>query len=171
VEDEVRVGSCDGAASSGQIQIKNQKFGNVERQKTIFTGSNFEAIVGMGYPSLAEPGVKPVFDEMIDQKLLKDNIFAFYFTSKQAEASGMQSDMTFGYYDKSKFKGDMVWHPVEYKYMYGVRLDDVLFNGVSAGVCKDRPEGCLMTFDSGTSLMSMPTFATAALAKKRIPTA
>jgi hypothetical protein len=28
----------------------NQKFGNVEKQSTIFTGSNFEAIVGMAYP-------------------------------------------------------------------------------------------------------------------------
>jgi len=124
----------------------------------------------MAYPALAEKGVKPVFDEMIDQKLLKDNIFAFYFTTKQAENLGLQSDMTFGYYDKSKFKGEMVWHPVQYKYMFGVRLDDVLFNGVSSGICKDRPDGCMITFDSGTSLMSMPTFATEKLAKAHIPT-
>jgi len=169
--DDMRVGTCDGSTSSGQIHISNQKFGNVEKQKTIFTGSNFEAIVGMAYPALAEHGVKPVFDEMIDQKLLKDNMFAFYFTSKQAEGLGLQSDMTFGYYDKSKFKGEMVWHPVEFKYMFGVKLDDVLFNGVSSGVCKDKPEGCMITFDSGTSLMSMPTFATDILSKSKIPTA
>jgi len=54
----------------------------VEKQKTIFTGNNFEAIVGMAYPALAEKNVKPVFDEMKDQKLLKDNIFSFYLTSK-----------------------------------------------------------------------------------------
>jgi len=81
VTDDMRVGSCD-EKSSGQIHIKNQKFGNVEMQKTIFTGSNFEAIVGLAYPALAEKGVVPVFDEMINQKLLKDNIFAFYLTSK-----------------------------------------------------------------------------------------
>jgi len=62
--DDLRVGSCDGK-SNGQIHIKNQKFGNVEAQKTIFTGSNFEAIVGMAYPALAEKNVTPVFDEMI----------------------------------------------------------------------------------------------------------
>jgi len=39
----------------------------------------------MAYPELAEKGVKPVFDEMIDQKLLKNNMFSFYLTSKQAE--------------------------------------------------------------------------------------
>jgi hypothetical protein len=43
--------------------------------------------------------------------------------------------------------------------MFGVRLDDVIINGKSTGVCKDRKEGCMITFDSGTSLMSMPSFA------------
>jgi hypothetical protein len=41
-----------------------------ENLKTIFTGNNFESIVGMAYPALAEKGVTPVFDEMMDQKLL-----------------------------------------------------------------------------------------------------
>ena len=66
VPDDIRLGSCEGGDASGQIHIKNQKFGNVERQSTIFTGSNFEAIVGMAYPALAERGVTPVFDEMIE---------------------------------------------------------------------------------------------------------
>lgn len=109
--DDVRLGTCD-EKSSGQIHIKEQKFGNVEKQKTIFTGTNFEAIIGMAYPALAKAGVKPVFDQMMDQKLLKSNIFAFYFTTKQAEEAGILSDMTFGYYDKEKFKGEITWHPV-----------------------------------------------------------
>lgn len=159
VTDDLRVGTCD-AKSTGQIHIKNQKFGNVEKQSTIFTGSNFEAIIGMAYPALAEKGVKPVFDEMIDQQLLKKNIFAFYFTTKQAENLGIKSDLTFGYYDKAKYKGDIHWSPILFKYMFGVKLDDIKFNGKSTGICNDRPQGCLITFDSGTSLMSMPTFAT-----------
>lgn len=69
LNDDMRIGSCEGQ-SSGQIHIKNQKFGNVEKQSTIFTGKNFEAIIGMAYPALAEKGVKPVFDEMIGQHLL-----------------------------------------------------------------------------------------------------
>jgi hypothetical protein len=160
VTDDIRLGTCDGSTSSGQIHITNQKFGNVEKQKTIFTGSNFEAIIGMAYPALAEKGVTPVFDEMINQKLLKTNVFAFYLTSKQAEQSGMASDLTFGYYDKSKFKGDIDWHPVQYKYMFGVKLDDVKVGGKSLNMCEGKSEGCMITFDSGTSLMSFPTWAT-----------
>ena len=135
--DDMRIGTCDGN-SSGQIHIKDQKFGNVEKQMTIFTGKNFEAIVGMAYPALAEKGVTPVFDEMIEQKLLNNNMFAFYFTSKQAESQGLKSDMTFGYYDKEKFQGDIHWNPVQFKYMFGVKLDDVKVGGKSMGMCQTK---------------------------------
>jgi len=171
VTDDVRLGTCDGEKSSGQIHIKNQKFGNVEKQKTIFRGNNFEAIIGMAYPELAEAGVKPVFDEMIDQKLLKSNVFAFYFTTQEQEAQGALSDMTFGYYDKSKFEGDMTWHNVDYKYMYGVKLDDVKVGGKNLNICEGRSEGCLITFDSGTSLMSFPTWGAQKLSQNKLPTA
>ena len=171
MKDDIRLGTCDGTKSNGQILIRGQKFGDVEKQKTIFTGSNFEAIVGMAYPALAEKGVKPVFDEMMEQKLLKNNIFSFYLTSKQAESAGIQSDMTFGYYDKAKFKGEMHWNDVKLKYMYGVQLDDILFDGKSTGVCEKPKKGpCLITFDSGTSLMSVPKWATKNFNENGIPT-
>lgn len=54
--------------------------------------------------------------------------------------------------------------------MFGVKLDDIKFNGKSSGICDNRPQGCLITFDSGTSLMSMPTFATNKLQQMGIPT-
>jgi hypothetical protein len=53
----------------------------------------------------------------MNQKVLKNNIFAFYLTMNNQK---LESDLTFGYYDKTKFKGDLVWHPVVFKYMYGI---------------------------------------------------
>lgn len=38
-----------GAEGSTQIVLKDQYFGNVEDQKTIFHGG-FEAIIGLAYP-------------------------------------------------------------------------------------------------------------------------
>lgn len=80
---------------------------------------------------------------------------------------GMLSDLTFGYYDKAKFKGDIHWNDIKFKYMFGVKLDDVKIKGESTGLCKNRE--CLITFDSGTSLMSMPTFATQKLSALGVP--
>jgi hypothetical protein len=47
--------------------------------------------------------------------------------------------------------------------MFGVKLDDVKINGKSTDVCRGKE--CLITFDSGTSLMSMPQFAVDQLKK------
>lgn len=123
----------------------------------------------MAYPQLAEPGVTPVFDNMMMQHLLKNNLFAFYLA---AESSSMDSDLTFGYYDKTKFSGSMIWHPIEYKYMFGIQLDDILVNGESLGLCGPNGirEKCLITVDSGTSYMAMPGWAYETVGDK-LPTA
>jgi hypothetical protein len=55
--------------------------------------------------------------------------------------------------------------------MFGVKLDDIKFDGKSLGVCQGKKEGCLVTFDSGTSLMSVPSFAYKQMVKYGIPTA
>jgi len=57
--DNLQFGETD-----SKVVIIDQKFGNVEQEKDIFNG-DFEAIIGLAYPALAEPGVAPVFDNMI----------------------------------------------------------------------------------------------------------
>jgi len=98
-------------------------------------------------------------------------MFAFFLSSQQDEEAGRKSDLTFGYYDRTKFKGDIHWNDIKLKYMFGVKLDDIKVNGVSTGVCKDRDQGCLITFDSGTSLQSMPKFASKKFKELGLPTA
>jgi hypothetical protein len=126
----------------------------------------------LAYPALAERGVTPVFDEMIQQKLLKQNVFSFYLTSVEDEKKyGVKSDLTFGYFDQTKFQGDIHWNDIAFQYMFGVKLDDVKVNGKSLNICANKPNGCLVTFDSGTSLMSVPTFAFHSMAAQKVPTA
>lgn len=79
--------------------------------------------------------------------------------------------MSFGYYDKAKYTGDIHWNDIKFKYMFGVQLDDIKVNGKNLNICSNRPEGCLITFDSGTSLMSVPSFAHQFLIDNKIPTA
>mmetsp|Transcript_29546 Transcript_29546/g.45017 ORF Transcript_29546/g.45017 Transcript_29546/m.45017 type:complete len:94 (+) Transcript_29546:732-1013(+) len=91
--------------------------GNIIKEEGIFAGGAFQAIVGMAYPVLAEKGVTPVFDNLMKNKALKSNMFSFYLTRTREHT---ESDITFGYYDKSKFKGQLDWHPIRYKYMYAL---------------------------------------------------
>ena len=79
--------------------------------------------------------------------------------------------MTFGYFDQTKFNGDIHWNDISFQYMFGVKLDDVKVNGKNLNICSGKSNGCLITFDSGTSLMSVPTFAFHSMAEQKVPTA
>lgn len=108
---------------------------------------------------------------MIQQNLLQSNVFAFYLTSLDDENKfNTKSDLTFGYYDQTKFQGDIHWNDIMFQYMFGVKLDDIKVNGVNLNICEGKDE-CLITFDSGTSLMSVPSFAFKKMIKNHIPTA
>lgn len=73
---------------------------------------------------------------------------------------GLDSELTFGYYDKSKYTGDMIWHPILHKLMFGIQLDDIKVNGKPMNICGNpNQETCLVTVDSGTSEFTMPTWA------------
>jgi len=95
-----------------------------------------------------------MFDNMINQKLLVNNLFAFYLSDKKVGES-VQSDVTFGYYDKEKFTGELIWYPVMFKNMFAIKLDEIKVNGKPTGACKVVKE-CLLIIDSGTSALAMP---------------
>jgi hypothetical protein len=43
--------------------------------------------------------------------------------------------------------------------MYLVKLDDIKINGKPLNLCKSRPNGCMITIDTGSSFDMIPTFA------------
>lgn len=96
-------------------------------------------------------------------------MFAFYLTTNEQK---LDSELTFGYYDTSKFEGEIDWFPATYRKMFGIQLDDIIINGKSMGWC--GPNGimkhCLITVDSGTTYLSLPSFAYETIEDK-IPTA
>lgn len=55
--------------------------------------------------------------------------------------------------------------------MFGVPFENIEFNGKMSNICEGDQHKCLITFDSGTSLMSMPKYATDILATKGVPSA
>ena len=92
-------------------------------------------------------------------------MFAFYMVNELEEKHGLKSQLTLGFYDPKKFTGLMHWHPVEMKYMYGVKLDGIKVNGKLLDLGCDKKK-CLATVDSGTSHLAVPTWAYKKLAGK-----
>jgi hypothetical protein len=67
-----------------------------------------------------------------------------------------QSELTFGGFDKNKFEGSLSWHPVRVKFFWTLKLNDIKYNGKPLHICKDKE--CLVTPDSGTSLLTAPSW-------------
>lgn len=52
---------------------------------------------------------------------------------------GKKSELTLGYYDKSRYIGGITWHPVEFKYMYAMKLDGIKVNDKEIDIgCKEK---------------------------------
>ena len=69
-----------------------------------------------------------------------------------------QSELLFGDYDQDKFTGNISWHPVVDKLFWSMRLNDIKVNGVSLNLCNGTKK-CMITPDSGTSLITAPSWA------------
>lgn len=68
-----------GQAALGGVKVERQIFGEATKQPGItFIAAKFDGILGMAYPRISVNNVVPVFDNLMQQKLVEKNIFSFY---------------------------------------------------------------------------------------------
>lgn len=53
-----------------------------------FIFAKFDGVLGMGYPNVAIDGITPVFDRIMSQHILKEEVFSVYY-SRWAELSSI----------------------------------------------------------------------------------
>lgn len=53
---------------------------SISEPGSIFTYSEFDGILGLGYPSIASGGQTPVFDNLIELGLVEQELFSVYLT-------------------------------------------------------------------------------------------
>ncbi|KAL2295487.1 hypothetical protein Nmel_017900 [Mimus melanotis] len=112
-----------------------------------FVDVQFDGILGLGYPSLAADGITPVFDNLVNQSLLQENLFSVYLSR---EAAG--SVVIFGGIDESHFTGPISWIPVSYQGYWQISMDSIMVNS-QVVACAG---GCQAIIDTGTSLLAGP---------------
>jgi hypothetical protein len=99
---------------------------------------------------MAAYGITPVFDNIINNKLLPYNVMTFYYSTQ----NGVDGQISLGFIDKSKFTGKLQYYKVVDKWYWSIKMDDILLNGKSLGLCAD---GCKGVIDTGTSLITGPS--------------
>lgn len=95
-------------------------------------------------------GVVPVFDSIIQHKLLKRNIIAFYYSLNE----NTRGEITLGYVNPNRFKSKLIYYQVVDQFYWTIYLDDIKIGDDSLNLC---PLGCKAIVDTGTSLITGPT--------------
>eukprot|EP00747_Dinoflagellata_sp_TGD_P164272 gnl/TRDRNA2_/TRDRNA2_183978_c0_seq1.p1 gnl/TRDRNA2_/TRDRNA2_183978_c0~~gnl/TRDRNA2_/TRDRNA2_183978_c0_seq1.p1 ORF type:complete len:423 (-),score=98.91 gnl/TRDRNA2_/TRDRNA2_183978_c0_seq1:178-1446(-) len=111
----------------------------------------FDGILGLSLPQMAEGPAFSVLDRMVEQGVLKQNLFGVFFGNE-----GEQSEVTFGAYKEEQIASELFWAPVTVPGYWQVQMDDVTVKGQKLGICSgDRR--CQVAVDTGTSLLAGPS--------------
>lgn len=121
----------------GAQQIKEQSFGGVVSEKSVFENADYDGLIGLAYKQLGvPPGITPIFDNVIKQEKLKNNVFSLYIARDGHKASrfwlgGVNMD-----YILDGKEENIIYHDVVKKSWWTLKLDAVLIDGIDTGLCK-----------------------------------
>lgn len=137
----------------GDLVVETQDFIEATREPSItFLAAKFDGILGLGFQEISVGDVVPVWYNMVNQGLVKEPMFSFWFNRNADEEEGGQ--IVFGGVDSNHYKGEHVYVPVTQKGYWQFDMGDVLIGGETTGFCAG---GCSAIADSGTSLLAGPT--------------
>ncbi|KAI5278042.1 pepsin A-like [Manis pentadactyla] len=138
----------------GGIADTNQIFGLSETEPGSFLYySPFDGILGLAYPSIASSGATPVFDNIWNQGLVSQDLFAVYLSPNGQSGSVVM----FGGIDTSYYTGNLNWVPLSAEGYWQITVDSITMDGEIIA-CS---ESCQAIVDTGTSLLSGPSNAIA----------
>ncbi|KAL6478870.1 hypothetical protein MHYP_G00123030 [Metynnis hypsauchen] len=150
-------GSLDGkfgydTVTLSGITITSQEIGlSTNEPGENFVVAQFDGILGLAYPSIAAGNQTPLFDTMIEQGLLEQDLFAVYLSPN--EQSG--SEVAFGGVDQNMYQGAIYWTPVTAETYWQIGIQEFQIGGQQTDWCSQY-SGCQAIVDTGTSTLTAP---------------
>jgi cathepsin D len=160
-------GDCSGFLSQdtveiGGLTVKNQVFGEMLTfPGLVWVESLFDGILGLAFSALASDGVTPLFDTMMEQDVVSEDVFCFYLsTQHSSEAESGPSALILGEIPAEGiyYTGSIHYVPLVVELYWLLEMTDVAVGGKSLGVCSVE-EPCYALVDTGTSVITGPTAA------------
>lgn len=136
----------------GPVRVLHQTFGMITSEDgEVFNTGKFDGILGLSFPALSASDYTPVFDNIMAQHLLTQNMFSFFYTRLPEQGSAIE----FGVPSHDMYNGDMVFVEVSKPLYWELKLKDITIGDQAQNVCPDGP--CKIVVDTGTSLLTGPS--------------
>ncbi|XP_029977985.1 cathepsin D isoform X2 [Sphaeramia orbicularis] len=144
----------------GDLSVQKQVFGEATKQPGVaFIAAKFDGILGMAYPRISVDGVTPVFDNIMNQKKVEQNVFSFYLNRNPDTEPG--GELLLGGTDPKYYSGDFNYVNISRQAYWQIHMDGMAVGG-QLSLCKG---GCEAIVDTGTSLITGPSAEVRALQK------
>ncbi|XP_040318148.1 renin isoform X2 [Herpailurus yagouaroundi] len=148
-------GKVKGFLSQDEVTVGGitvtQTFGEVTELPLIpFMLAKFDGILGMGFPAQAVGGVTPVFDHILSQGVLKEDVFSVYYSRNSHLLGG---EVVLGGSDPQYYQGNFHYVSVSKTGSWQIKMKGVSVRSATV-VCE---EGCMVVVDTGASYISGPT--------------
>lgn len=144
-------------ATVGDLTVKYQTFAEINNTKGLglaYSVGKFDGILGLAFPSISIDHIPTVFENMISQNLVQQQVVSFYLSS----TDGQDGEMTVGGIDDTKYSGSLQYTDLTSETYWETKLDAFTINGNSASSTTKA------ILDTGTSLLAGPTADVAKIA-------
>jgi hypothetical protein len=136
----------------GPFIIRDQHFALIEQENgETFASLPMEGIVGLSFPAMSANGRVPFFDNVIAQKALNHNEFAFYFNKESTKGGNA---LFWGGVDPQLYEGDIQMFPVTQPYYWALDLIDFRIGDAPLKVTSLADKG------TGDTLVESSSYAT-----------
>jgi len=143
------------AVRIGPIHVEGANIGLIEQELgSVWMSGAMDGILGLSFQKLSASSRPLLMDSIIDQELLEENMFSFFYSN----IKGTDSSMSFGSPDKALMVSAMVWIPVSRAMYWEVNMPSFTIGGVpgfDSGCSAVQP--CRAVLDTGTSYYTAPS--------------
>ncbi|XP_072134891.1 renin isoform X1 [Mobula birostris] len=148
-------GNVKGVLSQDIVMVANipviQLFAEATSLPAIpFIFAKFDGVLGLGFRTIAIDDIKPVFERILDQHVLSEDVFSVYYNRDSHETPG--GEVILGGTDPSYYTGEFHYQELIKAGHWQIRIKGISIDG-ELTLCS---EGCVAVVDTGSSYITGP---------------